>query len=124
MTEPIKGSLRWRDAVLCLGGALLLIVGSLLPLWSKNGIGVNAWEGDYLSVGRWLLVAAALGGVCAWALPAWRHRATLLGLCGGLALLLAGLILWEGYKLGAIGMGAWVVLMGAFLILGRGLVSR
>jgi hypothetical protein len=117
MTEQETGRMPWRDATLCLGGALLLIVGSLLPLWSRNGITVNAWEGDYLSIGRWLIVVAALGGACSWAVPAWRKHGALRSISAGLGLLQAALVLWQGHKLHAIGLGAWAMLAGALLLL-------
>lgn len=102
--------------VLATVGACLLAGGTLLPLWSKNSIAVTGWEGNYLAVGRWVLLLAAALAVGAWTLrplraPRWMVVAGLLGL------LQAGLVLWQGHRLQAIGTGAWVLLVGALLVL-------
>jgi hypothetical protein len=102
--------------VLATVGACLLAGGTLLPLWSKNGIAVTGWEGNYLAVGRWVLLLVAALAVGAWTLkplraPRWMVVAGLLGL------LQAGLVLWQGHRLQAIGTGAWVLLAGALLVL-------
>ncbi|HEX2898710.1 MAG TPA: hypothetical protein VHS96_03215 [Bacteroidia bacterium] len=103
-------------------GSALLVAGLLLPLWSKNGIGVNGFEQGYLTVGRWIILAAALAAVASMALPRLR-KSGLMGWAGLLALAQACLVLWKGYKLGAIGPGAWLLLAGAALILANALLS-
>ena len=45
------------------------------------------------------------------------RKSGLMGWAGLLALAQACLVLWNGYKLGAIGPGAWLLLAGAALIL-------
>jgi hypothetical protein len=104
-------------------GSGLLVLGSFLPLWEKNGVSVNAWEGDYLSVGRWILVVVALAAVVMVAVPALR-KPTWLGMAGLLGLIQAGLIFWRGYKLHAIGWGIWFLLAGAILILASAVLLR
>jgi hypothetical protein len=97
-------------------GGGLLIGGTLLPMWASNGIAVTGWDGDYLSIGRWVLLVAALVAVCT-ALVAVQRKPPWLGLSGMLGLVQASLIVWRGYKLQAIGIGAWVLLLGAIMIL-------
>ena len=105
--------------ILALLGGVLLIVGSLMPLWSQNGVSVNGWEGHYLSFGRWIIVLSAAGAACLVLLLDAKPWSWLLA-CGGIALLEAGLILWQGLKLEAIGFGAWLLLLGAMAILAAG----
>jgi len=102
-------------------GCGLLILGLCLPLWSKDGVTVNGWEGNYLSVGRWLLLAVTLFVGVGVAVARLR-KARWWVLSGGVALLEAGLVLWQGYHLGAIGMGAWVLAGGGMLIVAGGML--
>ncbi len=104
-------------------GGGLLIVGTLLPLWAANGVAVTGWDGDYLSVGRWILLVAGLVAVCA-ALVAVLRKPRWLALSGMLGFVQASLILWRGYKLHAIGVGAWVLLLGAAMLLLAAVLMR
>lgn len=102
-------------------GCGLLVLGLCLPLWSKDGVTVNGWEGDYLSVGRWLLLAVTLIVGVGIAVEKMRKPRWWV-LSGGAALLEAGLVLWQGHHLGAIGMGAWVLSGGGMLIVAGGML--
>lgn len=103
-------------------GAVLLLAGSFLPLWEKNGIGVNAWEGHYLAVGRWVLILVTMAAVGFSAAPTLR-RPRWVGVAGLVGLLEAGLVISRGQKMQAVGVGAWVLVAGAMVILvGAGLM--
>jgi hypothetical protein len=103
-------------------GALGLIVGSFMPLWSQNAVVVTGWEGDYLGWGRWLLVAAAFATI---AMAIWlgQKHFSKIGLAGWLAAWESFLIFFEGYKWNAIGYGAWVLIFSSIVIIAASAVS-
>jgi peptidoglycan/LPS O-acetylase OafA/YrhL len=97
-------------------GAVMLGAGAALPLWVKNGVAVTGWEGDYLSVGRWVLALVGMAVIGLSCIPRVRKSRWVLFL-GFMGLIQAFLVLWKGYKLQAIGYGAWVLVAGAVLVL-------
>ena len=101
--------------VISLGGALLLVLGTFLPLWMRNGVAITGWDGSYFAAGRWIMVVLA-AGVAAWAIVPRLRKRWLMATMSILATLLSLLVLWKGYKLDAIGWGAWVLLAGACLL--------
>ncbi len=102
--------------VLAILGAALTVVGLLLPIWSKNGIGISGFEGSFLSFGRWVLMGAAVVALLV-AFVRQLRKPMWMALPGFVIALQSSLILWKGYKLGAIGMGAWVLLLAAVVVL-------
>jgi hypothetical protein len=106
-------------------GAALLGAGAALPLWARNGVAVTGWEGDYLSVGRWVLGFAGVGAAVLAGVPGLRRWYRWVGVMGTLGLMQALLVVWKGYKLQAIGYGAWVLVAGGVLVLvGAWLMGR
>lgn len=102
--------------ILTLLGGALLVAGLFLPLWAKNGIAVTGWEGDFLAIGRWVLLMAGLGANVFAFLPRIR-KPSRIALCGILGLGQTCLIIWKGYKLHAVGYGVGMLVAGGLLIL-------
>ncbi|MFM2375896.1 MAG: hypothetical protein RLZZ165_993 [Bacteroidota bacterium] len=110
--------MKWPEAYKgwSLLGGCLIVVGLSLPLWSRNGHDVNGWDGQFLSIGRWVLLASAILANAIAFHPLIR-RPGRIAVPAALALLQSVLILWKGYKLHAIGWGAWVLLIGGALLM-------
>lgn len=47
-----------------------------------------------------------------------------MGILGGVTALQASLILWKGYKLGAIEMGVWILLLAAGVMLANAILMH
>ena len=103
----------WALAIL---GAALTVAGLLLPLWSKNGVGISGMQGSFLSFGRWVLLGAAIAALLV-AFVRQLRKPMWMALPGLVIALQSSLILWKGYKLGAIGFGVWVLFLAAVVIL-------
>lgn len=97
-------------------GSVLMLAATGLPLWSRYGVDVNGWEGDYFSPGRWILVGVAVGAMVLALLPKVRQPFWL-AMMGLVGLLQAGLVGWQGWKLHAIGFGVGVMALGGVFIL-------
>lgn len=97
-------------------GCGALVAGLCLPLWARDGVAVNGWEPGYFDWGRWVVLAAGAWAVVVQALPRLR-RGRWMALGGVVAAAEAALVLWRGRNLGAVGIGAWVLLLGAALLL-------
>lgn len=112
--------LQWALVIISVG---CICAGMALPLWSKNGIGISGFEGNFLSIGRWVLLAAAIGALVIMATPKLRKQSWM-GILGVIVAVQSSLIGWKGYKLGAIGPGTWLLLLGATLLLALAFLLR
>lgn len=106
---------KWRRVAVA-GGALAMMVGLFLPLWQRNAVAITGWDDDYFPVGPWVIIGTSLLAVMWLALPRLQ-RGWWMSIIGGIALIQSLLVLWRGYKLHAIGLGTWVLLAGACLLL-------
>lgn len=93
-----------------------MVAGLFLPLWQREAVAISGWDKPYFPDGRWITLIVAAAAVAWVALPRLR-RGRWLHWTGWLAVARCLLVLWRGYKLQAIGPGAWVLLAGACLIM-------
>lgn len=96
-------------------GTLFMFAGLFLPLWHGKHAIITGWDGNYFSGGVWVVLGACLLAVL-WMLLPWLRRGRWMQIVAGIAMIQSLLVLWRGYKLHAIGLGAWFLLLGAGLM--------
>lgn len=101
--------------ILLLTAIALLAASMFLPLWSKNGISVTAWQGPYLTIGRWILLTCTIATIAFLAIKPLQ-KPWILATIAAATTIQSLLILWKGYKLHAIAPGAFLLFAAALLL--------
>src|SRR3954454_14151584 len=119
----LRETLEPRQRPLLVAGVIVTAIGALLP-WAVSGVGyTNPLAGNLDSVGLgghrlYVFVLALLALVALTRLGGRRRVAVGSGLAGlGISLYILRGLVHEGGGLGAIGIGAWVTVVGSLVLL-------